>query len=178
MFLGACVWPFIGRGFNRPYLGAFIGLLWFFMPNNLYALFVEGNLARSLSMIFLPVFIYAVYKYFDSRKTRHLLFITLSLLLIAMCHAGYAVMVAAVAIIYGIIYCIQNKRIIVLSDVIISMVLSFVIYGIWLIGVFRIGKSSLYNTENVVSFFRVSGNLLIQYRDYWITMQAFILVLL
>ena len=152
-FLGACVWPFIGRGFNRPYLGAFIGLLWFFMPNNLYALFVEGNLARSLSMIFLPVFIYAVYKYFDSRKTRYLLLITLSLLLIAMCHAGYAVMVVAVAIIYGIIYCIQNKRIIVLSDVIISMVLSFVIYGIWLIGVFRIGKSSLYNTENVVSFF-------------------------
>ena len=63
-------------------------------------------------------------------------------------------MVAAVAIIYGIIYCIQNKRIIVLSDVIISMVLSFVIYGIWLIGVFRIGKSSLYNTENVMNFFQ------------------------
>ena len=153
-FLGACVWPFIGRGFNRPYLGAFIGLIWFFMPNNLCALFVEGNLARSLSMIFLPVFIYAVYKYFDSRKTRYLLLITLSLLLIAMCHAGYAVMVVAVAIIYGIIYCIQNKRIIVLSDAIISMVLSFVIYGIWLIGVFRIGKSSLYNTENVMNFFQ------------------------
>ena len=63
-FLGACVWPFIGRGFNRPYLGAFIGLLWFFMPNNLCAIFIEGNLARSLSMIFLPVFIYSVYKYY------------------------------------------------------------------------------------------------------------------
>lgn len=44
---------------NRPYLGAFVGLIWFFMPNNLLALFVEGNLARSLCMIFLPVFIYA-----------------------------------------------------------------------------------------------------------------------
>lgn len=153
-FLGACVWPFIGRGFNRPYLGAFIGLLWFFMPDNLYALFVEGNLARSLGMIFLPVFIYAVYKYFDSQKTGYLLLITLSLLLIAMCHAGYAEMVLAAVIIYGIIYCLQNKRIIVLSDVIISMVLSFVIYGIWLIGVFRIGKLSLYNSENVVNFFQ------------------------
>ena len=153
-FLGACVWPFIGRGFNRPYLGAFIGLLWFFMPDNLYALFVEGNLARSLGMIFLPVFIYAIYKYFDSQKTGYLLLITLSLLLIAMCNAGYAVMVLAAVIIYGIIYCVQNKRIIVLSDVIISMVLSFVIYGIWLIGVFRIGKPSLYNSENVVNFFQ------------------------
>ena len=74
-FLGACVWPFIGRGFNRPYLGAFIGLLWFFMPNNLYALFVEGNLARSLGMIFLPVFIYVVYKYFNTQKTGYLLLI-------------------------------------------------------------------------------------------------------
>lgn len=153
-FLGACVWPFIGRGFNRPYLGAFIGLLWFFMPDNLYALFVEGNLARSLGMMFLPVFIYAIYKYFDSQKTGYLILITLSLLLIAMCHAGYAVMVLAAVIIYGIIYCVQNKRIIVLSDVIISMVLSFVIYGIWLIGVFRIGKPSLYNSENVVNFFQ------------------------
>ena len=153
-FLGACAWPFIGRGFNRPYLGAFIGLLWFFIPNNLYALFVEGNLARSLGMIILPIFIYAVYKYFDSQKTGYLLLITLSLLLIAMCHAGYAVMVLVAVIIYGIIYCVQNKRIIALSDVIISMVLSFVIYGIWLIGVFRIGKPSLYNTENVVNFFQ------------------------
>ena len=53
---------------KRPVLGAFIGFIWFFMPNNLCALFVEGNLARSLSMIFLPLFIYEVSEYLKDRK--------------------------------------------------------------------------------------------------------------
>jgi hypothetical protein len=36
-------------------------------------LFVEGNLARSLCMIFLPVFIYAVCEYLSERKRIYIL---------------------------------------------------------------------------------------------------------
>ena len=46
-YIGALVWLYIGIRKNRLVLGAFMGGLWFFMPNNLYALFVEGNLPRS-----------------------------------------------------------------------------------------------------------------------------------
>ena len=39
LFFGALSWLFIGVKKNRPVFGAFLGVLWFFMPNNLYALF-------------------------------------------------------------------------------------------------------------------------------------------
>ena len=45
-FFNSISWLIIGRKMNRPYLGAFVGLIWFFMPNNLLALFVEGNLCK------------------------------------------------------------------------------------------------------------------------------------
>ncbi len=126
MFLGACVWPFIGRGFNRPYLGAFIGLLWFFMPNNLCAIFIEGNLARSLSMIFLPVFIYSVYKYLYNHKLRYIPLMVFTFLLMELCHLGYAGMVAIAVIIYGIVYMIQKGRKKAVLDVVISMIFGFI----------------------------------------------------
>ena len=153
-FLGACVWPFIGRGFNRPFLGAFIGLLWFFMPNNLYAIFIEGNLDRSLSMIFLPVFIYAVYKYLDNQKLRYIPLMVITFLLIELCHLGYAGMVAIAVIIYGIVYMIQKGRKKAVLDVVISMMFGFMLLGIWMAASLRGGITSLDNFENMADFFQ------------------------
>ena len=153
-FLGAYVWPFIGRGFNRPYLGAFIGLLWFFMPNNLCAIFIEGNLARSLSMIFLPVFIYAVYKYLYNQKLRYIPLIAFTFLLMALCHLGYAGMVAISVIIYGIVYMIQKDRKKAVLDVVISMLFGFMLLGIWMVASLRGGITSLDNSENMANFFQ------------------------
>ena len=56
LFVGALGWIYIGDNEGRPILGGVLGILWFFMPNNLYALFGEGNLPRALSMVFLPIF--------------------------------------------------------------------------------------------------------------------------
>ena len=70
------------------------------MPNNLLALFVEGNLARSLSMIFLPVFIYEVSEYLKDRRAVRMPFIIISFVLIALCHLGYAGMAALAVIVY------------------------------------------------------------------------------
>ncbi|MDE6898948.1 MAG: hypothetical protein K2P16_06790, partial [Lawsonibacter sp.] len=58
-FLGALPWLYIGFRTGRPWLGGVMGALWFFIPNNLLALFGEGNLARSVSMIFLPLFFHS-----------------------------------------------------------------------------------------------------------------------
>ena len=111
-FFNSILWLKIGRKMNRPYLGAFVGLIWFFMPNNLLALFVEGNLARSLCMIFLPVFIYAVCEYLSERKRIYIPIIIVTFALMAMCHLGYAGMIALAVLIYCIVYMFQqgNKR--------------------------------------------------------------------
>ncbi len=106
--LGAVSWLCIGIRMKRPVLGAFIGIIWFFMPNNLLALFVEGNLARSLSMIFLPVFIYEVSEYLKDRRAVRMPFIIISFVLIALCHLGYAGMAALAVIVYCIIHMLQG----------------------------------------------------------------------
>lgn len=153
-FFGAFVWPFIGRGFNRPFLGAFIGLLWFFMPNNLCAVFIEGNLARSLSMIFLPVFIYAVYKYLENQRLRYILLMVFTFVLIALCHLGYAGMIAIAVILYGIVYMFQGGKKKAVLDVIISMVIGLMLLGIWMVASLRGGITSLDNSENMANFFQ------------------------
>ena len=151
---GAIPWFFIGRSMERPYLGAFVGLLWFFMPNNLLAMFVEGNLARSLSMIFLPIFIFAVYKYLSDKCLRYIPLIIISFDLMALCHLGYAGMVALAVIVYCIVYIIQKGSKRAVLNTLISIILSFMIIGVWMVASLRGGITSLDNSENMSNFFQ------------------------
>ena len=152
--LGAISWLYIGFRVKRPVLGAFIGFLWFFMPNNLYALFVEGNLARSLSMIFLPVFIYEVAEYIKDRKTGRIPVLMISFILIALCHLGYAGMVALAVLVYGVVHMIEGYSKRAVGDIVIAMLLSFMIIGIWMVASLNGGITSLDNSENMSNFFQ------------------------
>lgn len=153
-FLGALPWLFAGYKLERPFLGAFMGLIWFFMPNNLVALFVEGNLARSLSMVFLPVFIYAAAMYLRYMYLRYIPMMIISFMFIIMCHLGYAGMVALAVILYCIVYLIQKGRKKAVADVIISMLAGFMILGIWIVASLNGGITSLDNSENMANFFQ------------------------
>lgn len=153
-FLGAIPWLFIGRKINRPYLGAFMGILWFFMPNNLLALFVEGNLARSLSMVFLPVLIYAVCEYLKCQKISYIPAIMISFIMMVLCHLGYAGMVAIAIIIYCIVYMFQGGNKKAVADIIITVLISFMILGIWMFASLNGGITSLDNSENMSKFFQ------------------------
>ena len=62
-YLGALVWFYIGCRSNRPGLGAFLGMLWFFIPNNLYILFGEGNLPRVLALVWMPLWLHWISAY-------------------------------------------------------------------------------------------------------------------
>ena len=153
-FFNSISWLIIGRKMNRPYLGAFVGLIWFFMPNDLLALFVEGNLARSLCMIFLPVFIYAVCEYLSERKRIYIPVIIVTFALMAMCHLGYAGMISLAVPIYCIVYMFQqgNKRAVL--EVVVSILLGFMVIGIWLVASLNGGITSLDNSENMANFFQ------------------------
>ena len=122
--LGALSWLYIGIRMKRPVLGAFIGFIWFFMPNNLCALFVEGNLARSLSMIFLPLFIYEVSEYLKDRKVIRIPFAMISFILIALCHLGYAGMVALAVLVYCIVHMIEGYSKRAAADIVAAAILA------------------------------------------------------
>ena len=152
--LGAISWLYVGVRLKRPVLGAFIGLIWFFMPNNLLALFVEGNLARSLSMIFLPLFIYETAEYLKDRSVKRVAGIIISFILIALCHLGYAGMVALAVLLYCVIHMIEGYSKRAVPEVVVSILLGFMIIGIWLVASLKGGITSLDNSENMANFFQ------------------------
>ena len=153
-FLGALPWFYMGRKIERPWLGAFLGILWFFMPNNLTALFVEGNLARSVSMIFLPLFVFNTYQYLENRKWSYLPRISLWFAMIALCHLGYAGMVALAMLIFFVIYGFLIGTWRPIADTLEAMLLGVMVLGIWVLPSLVGGITSVDSSETMANFFQ------------------------
>ncbi|MGN0166247.1 MAG: 6-pyruvoyl-tetrahydropterin synthase-related protein [Lachnospiraceae bacterium] len=163
-FFGAISWFIIGLHAKRPFLGAFLGALWFFMPNNLYALFVEGNLPRSLCMVFLPLFIYCVINYLENRNWKYLPAIMGLMALQIMCHMGYAGMIALGVILYFIVYAVITGKIRPELEALLAMLIGFMLTGIWLIASLFGGITKIDSSESMAGFFQ----------DAWITLNPFL----
>ncbi len=153
-FFGALPWLWIGERLDRPLLGGFLGGLWFFLPNNLRAVFQEGNLARSLSMIFLPIFLYLMEEYLRGRNWKPAPGMVLSFVLMLLCHLGYAGMLALAVLLFLLvnrIFCGKTRG----ADVVIlSMVLGFLLTGIWSLAALRGGISNIDSSESMAGFFQ------------------------
>ena len=132
-FLGAISWMIIGLSHKRYVLAVFIGALWFFMPNNLSAIFSEGNLPRALIMTILPLLIMFLEEYLINGKARSMCGIIITFTLIALCHTGFAGMIALTVLIYLLVYRIvvgtKHRGI----DVIFGLLISFMITGLYLL---------------------------------------------
>ncbi len=153
-FLGAMVWLYIGVKKDRIVLGAFIGALWFFMPNNLFALFVEGNLPRSLSMVLLPLFIYYIHEFLFEKQWKELKKVIPVFTAIALCHVGYAGMIALAMLVFLAVYKIIYKEKDMCLPVILSIVIPFALIGIWLYASLQGGITSTDSSQVMQSFFQ------------------------
>lgn len=159
-FFGGIGWYAIGLHCKRPWFGAFLGFLWFFMPNNLYALFVEGNLPRSLCMVFLPLFMYCIYNYPENRNRKYIPAIIVLMALQISCHLGYAGMIALAVILYLIIYGIITRKIRASLEILLSVVIGFIVTGLWLVPSLFGGITKIDSNETMANFFQ----------DAWVTL--------
>lgn len=153
-FFGAVVWLWIGNRHGRMRLGAFIGALWFFMPNNLYALFEEGNLPRSLCMIFLPWLLEQIYLYLEEKRWRNLLGIICCFIPITLCHLGYAGMILLAVLVFLIIYSLCFGGLRKSVHVLLAMVLSVMILGLWVVPSLQGGITSTDSSQVMKTFFQ------------------------
>ncbi len=144
---GALVWLRIGCRHDRLGLGAFLGVLWFFMPNNLYALFAEGNLPRALSMLLLPWLVELIYTYLNKKKWQTLIGITLFFLMMVLCHLNYALCFLLAVAVYCIINTMMYRGGRKCLQVLAAMGLSVLLAGIW---VYPFLKSGLTDTDSLV----------------------------
>lgn len=136
-FLSAIVWLILGVTHGRPWMGAFLGFIWFLVPNNAFMFFIEGVLARSMSMCVLPWFVVSVYDYLHrpmDRRWTCLVSILVSYVLIILCHLGWAGMLAIALLIFflfdKLLHFRKNATAPILP-VLICLVLGFAVTGLW-----------------------------------------------
>lgn len=154
LFLGALSFLAIGKMEKRPYLGAFLGLYWFFMPNNLLALFVEGALARSMIMTFMPLLFYVIYSYLIKPDYRKLIPVTFFFFLAALTHVGYAGMILIALVISLLVYGISTTRYSFCIEIFVFSVLGFILSGIWLVPYLTGESSGVDSSEAMSNFFQ------------------------
>lgn len=136
-FLSAIVWLILGATHNRPWMGAFLGAIWFLVPNNAFMFFTEGVLARSMSMCVLPWFVVSVYDYLHrppEKRLPCLVSILVSYVLIIMCHLGWAGMLAIALLLFFLfdkLLHFKKKATAPILPVILCLVLAFAVTGLW-----------------------------------------------
>ncbi len=151
---GAVVWLIIGNRLGRPGMGAFLGILWFFMPNNLFALFWEGNLPRSLCMVFLPWLFYQMYAYCVKKRRTHLIQLIVTFLLISLCHLGYAGMILLAVVVFLICYRFCGGKLRKGFHCLLAMVMGMLLTGIWSYASLQGGMTATDSSEIMKAFFQ------------------------
>lgn len=184
---GAFSWLYIGIRKNRVFFCGIIGILWFFIPNNLFAFFSEGNLPRSLSMVFLPLLFYNIYEYLftedkniiksddsgkigcnDNLRWKNFLGIIVIFSLITLCHSGYAGMIALSVLLFLLIARIARVDRHRARKIVLAILLGYVLTGIWLLPSLVGGITSMDSSEVMKGFFQnffISINPLIRLND-------------
>ncbi len=155
-FLGAAVWLYVGIRKKRLLMGAFLGLLWFFMPANLTACFGEGDLARGLVIALLPLLLYLIVSFLDTRRFFYMPFIMICYLLMLLSHTGYTGMVTIAMVFYLLLDKFINKRKRGALAVCAAFVISWLLTGVWLYPFLRGGLTAV-NNERIMRTFFQSG---------------------
>ena len=152
-FVGGLGWFYLGKKKNRVVLGTFLGVIWFFMPNNLYGLFMEGNLPRAVCMVILPFAISGIYDYITEGSWKDLLKVILAVFLMSFCDVEFVIMLAITIVVLGILYGIifhQWKRfIVVVGGVLLGILMS----SVWTLP-HMIAVAKMSNAEIMQNYFQ------------------------
>lgn len=150
-------WLYIGYKHDRPCLGAIIGAIAFFVPcTSAQMLFSEGVIARAMSMPVIPIFFSRIIDYLETKNWKMLPHIMLCFIWVSLCHAGFAGMLAIATVLYLFLYAVVNLRQKHGSvfAVIISLILSFVILGIYIYPTFFGGIADKDNQSIMATYFQ------------------------
>lgn len=183
-FLGALLWFHIGRCHERPWLGALLGVFWFFMPNNLMTLLVDGDLPHAVCMLILPLFISYVHDYLLESRWSSLPKMILCFFAMTLCQLWYAGMIALALLVFLLIQLFANKNKGKVLHVIVSVCLGFLLTGIWSYASWKKGSGMTANAQTLKRFFQsaaVSLNPMHRISDgqsvIYFGLAAFILIL-
>ncbi len=130
--IGGTGWLLWGWAYNRMLFTTFLGVLWFFLPDNIRVFFVEGNFPRMAIAIFLPYLFYFVWRYVEHSKTWAVVPVIFIMCCIILSHVMIAAMTGIGTFIFLFIYSMRQKRLLESFQIIVAMLLSFALCGVWL----------------------------------------------
>lgn len=148
--VGAIGWLIHGIRFKRIGLAVFLGTAWFFFPENMRLLILDGNLPRVIINTALPFFLISLWKFIEEEKKSSMIFIILYTSFMGLCHIGITFMVVACVLIYVGLYAAASKKKHIVWQVALGMVLGICIIGIWMIPSLKGGAASRGESGNQV----------------------------
>lgn len=154
LFLGAVSWLVVGIARKRILLGAFLGMLWFFLPNNLLVYFWEGNLARALCMAFLPLFFHFLHAFLHEERKQGMYGLMLTAFFTVMCDRVFAGMVLLTLLLYLLCYLAmfgKYKRALLALGTVVS---GFLWSGIWLFASVMAEKTAGSSAQSMKWYFQ------------------------
>lgn len=132
-FIGAISWLYVGFKVRRPFFGSFVGALWFFMPDNLYVLFHEGNLPQSLCIAVLPLLMYFVYSCLREKAWHAWPKLSVCFAVLVLCAPDYAGLIFLALAVYFVFDAIVSREWLSGVRVALSLALGYLLAGTWLV---------------------------------------------
>lgn len=151
--MGLTAWTVIGILRKRPVTGLLFGIVWFFLPNNIYTMFVEGNIAKSLAYVFLPLLFYSVCQFLENGYWVHILGMVTALLLIILSNYEFAKMTTVCTCVFLVVFRLFQKKRRRIVKIIAGIVVAFLMSGMFLVPYLR-GNIATEGEEYAAGFFQ------------------------
>ena len=132
-FVGAMGWLLLGVKLNRVGLSVFVGVIWFFLPENMRLIILDGNLPRVVINTVMPFLLLTVWNVVGEKRRRSIVPLTFLISFIGLCHVGIALMAIVTLVIFLCFYGKANKAWPEVRMVLSSTVIGMLMTGIWLI---------------------------------------------
>jgi 6-pyruvoyl tetrahydropterin synthase-like protein len=153
LLIGGCGWLLWGIRYRRIGLSVTIGLLWFFMPENMRVVILEGNLPRGVINALLPFFFYFVWRVMAEKKKNAILPLILATTLITLCHLGITLMLIASMVIFTLFHSYINHTLRSSLSALSACISGVLIAGLWVVPALIGGAASGSSTNQVMKFF-------------------------
>lgn len=153
-FVGACGWFWCGERRGRQGLGLFLGMLWFFMPTNLYAFFLEGNLGKTVCIALLPLLFGHLHSFLMQKRWESLPWTIFCFFLMFLSDVGFTLLIGITVGVWMIFYVLLYHHLSKPIQILSGMALAFAMTGIWSYGFIRHNGTAVMSAAEMQQFFQ------------------------
>lgn len=160
IIIGGTGWLLFARKLKRPVFGIVAGVLWFFLPDNLRVFFGEGNLPRMFITMLLPLLFYFIWQFVCYKRNGMIIPAIITMVVCIFGHLMISAMIGVLSFIFMLIYAIANKEYKKPFEIIVALLFSFAVCGIWVYPALMGGIVSMESDGNNELMASLAGKLI------------------